>query len=68
MQGLNNLYNTQYFSSVIPETPYGSEQGLMDLVINVEEQNTTDIQFGLTFTAQAGTIPIIGFLKWNDFV
>ncbi len=66
MQGLNNLYNTQYFSSVIPETPYGSEQGLMDLVINVEEQNTTDIQFGLTFTAQAGTIPIIGFLKWND--
>jgi len=66
MQGLNNLYNTQYFSSVIPEMPYGSELGLMDLVINVEEQNTTDIQFGLTFTASAGTIPIIGFLKWND--
>jgi outer membrane protein insertion porin family len=38
----------------------------MDLVINVEEQNTTDVQFGLTFTASAGTIPIIGFLKWND--
>ena len=66
MQGLNNLYNTQYFSSVVPEMPYGSQQGLMDLVINVEEQNTTDIQFGLTFTASTGSIPIIGFLKWND--
>ena len=66
MTGLNNLYNTQYFSSVIPDMPYGSEVGLMDLVINVEEQNTTDIQFGLTFTASTGTIPILGFLKWND--
>ncbi|HAK45823.1 MAG TPA: outer membrane protein assembly factor BamA, partial [Spirochaeta sp.] len=66
MQGLNNLYNTQYFSSVVPDMPYGSELGLMDLVINVEEQNTTDIQFGLTFTPTAGSIPVIGFLKWND--
>ncbi len=66
MQGLNNLYNTRYFSSVVPDMPYGSELGLMDLVINVEEQNTTDIQFGLTFTAAAGSIPVIGFLKWND--
>ena len=66
MQGLNNLYNTRYFSSVVPDMPYGSELGLMDLVINVEEQNTTDIQFGVTFTASAGTIPILGFLKWND--
>ena len=66
MQGLNNLYNTRYFSSVVPDMPYGSELGLMDLVINVEEQNTTDIQFGLTFTAAAGSIPIVGFLKWND--
>ena len=66
MQGLNNLYNTRYFSSVVPDMPYGSELGLMDLVINVEEQNTTDIQFGLTFTAASDSIPIIGFLKWND--
>ncbi|MBI9108918.1 MAG: outer membrane protein assembly factor BamA [Spirochaetales bacterium] len=66
MQGLNSLYNTKYFSSIIPEMPYGSEMGLMDLVLNVEEQNTTDIQFGLTFTADAGTIPIIGFIKWSD--
>ncbi len=66
MQGLNNLYNTRYFSSVVPEMPYGSELGLMDLVLNVEEQNTTDIQFGVTFSAATGSIPIIGFLKWND--
>ena len=66
MEGLNNLYNTQYFSSVVPDMPYGSELGLMDLVINVEEQNTTDIQFGVTFTATTTSIPIIGFLKWSD--
>lgn len=66
MDGLGNLYNTQYFDSVIPETPQGSEAGLMDLVINVEEARTTDIQFGMTFTSQAGALPIVGFLKWND--
>ena len=66
MEGLNNLYNTRYFSSVVPDMPYGSELGLMDLVVNVEEQNTTDIQFGVTFTAAAGSIPVLGFLKWND--
>ncbi|MDC7125746.1 MAG: outer membrane protein assembly factor BamA [Spirochaetales bacterium] len=66
MQGLNNLYNTQYFSSVVPEMPYGSENGLMDLVVNVEEQNTTNIQFGVSFTSSAGDIPIVGFLKWSD--
>lgn len=67
MSGLNNLYNTQYFTSVIPEMPYGSEMGLMDLVINVEEQNTTDVQFGLTFTAsEDATFPVIGFINWSD--
>ncbi len=66
MQGLNNLYNTRYFTSVIPEMPYGSESGLMDLVINVEEDNTTDIQFGMTFTSTESSLPIIGFLKWTD--
>jgi outer membrane protein insertion porin family len=38
----------------------------MDLVINVEEAKTTNINFGLTFTGQAGEFPIVGFLKWTD--
>jgi outer membrane protein insertion porin family len=68
LDGMRNLYNLQYFSNVIPETPPGSEDSLMDLVFTVEEQPTTDIQFGLTFsgTADPDTFPISLLLKWND--
>ena len=66
IEGIQNLYNTGLFSSVAPETPYGSAAGLMDLVINVEEGKNTDIQFGVTFTGAAGDYPIAGFLKWNE--
>ncbi|MCK5198395.1 MAG: outer membrane protein assembly factor BamA, partial [Spirochaetales bacterium] len=64
--GIQNLYNTGLFSFVTPETPYGSAEGLMDLVINVEEGKNTDIQFGVTFTGSAGEYPVAGFLKWNE--
>jgi outer membrane protein insertion porin family len=68
MDGLRNLYNLQYFSMVTPDTPPGSTESLMDLVVNVEEQPTTDVQFGLTFsgTADPDTFPISGMIKWND--
>ncbi len=66
MEGMQNLYNLQYFSAIYPETPAGSENGLMDLIINVEEGKTTDIQFGLTFSADAGDIPVSAFVKWTD--
>jgi outer membrane protein insertion porin family len=68
MDGLRNLYNLQYFSMVTPDTPQGSADSLMDLVINVEEQPTTDIQFGLTFsgTADPDAFPVSGMIKWND--
>jgi outer membrane protein insertion porin family len=60
MDGMRNLYNLQYFSLVAPDTPGGSADNLMDLVINVEEQPTTDIQFGMTFsgTSEPDTLPI----------
>lgn len=45
-----NLYNLQFFSSVMPEYEMGSEANLVDLVFNVEEQSTTTFQFGLTFS------------------
>ncbi|MEE8592329.1 MAG: outer membrane protein assembly factor BamA, partial [Spirochaetia bacterium] len=49
LQGLRNLYNLQYFTAVQPETPPGSAEGLMDLVINVEEGSTANINFGIMF-------------------
>ena len=66
LEGLRNLYNLQYFSAVIPDTPEGSEEGLMDLVINVEEGKTTDINFGISFSAAGGDFPVMGFVKWVD--
>ncbi|MDR2019358.1 MAG: outer membrane protein assembly factor BamA [Treponema sp.] len=68
MDGLRNLYNLQYFSNVIPDNPPGSTDSLMDLIITVEEQPTTDIQFGLTFsgTSDPDTFPIAGMIKWTD--
>ncbi|MDZ7793349.1 MAG: outer membrane protein assembly factor BamA [Spirochaetia bacterium] len=66
ISGMRNLYNTGLFADVAPETPYGSAEGLMDLVVNVEEAKTTNINFGITFTGQAGEFPVIGFLRWND--
>jgi outer membrane protein insertion porin family len=40
----------------------------MDLVFTVEEQPTTDIQFGLTFsgTSDPDAFPVSLMLKWND--
>jgi len=66
IEGIQNLYNTGLFSTVAPETPYGSAEGLMDLVINVEEGKNTDIQFGVTFTGASSSYPVSGFLKWNE--
>lgn len=50
MIGLRNLFNTRYFSSVVPEPVQGSEENLVDLVVSVEEQSTTSVNFGLTFS------------------
>jgi outer membrane protein insertion porin family len=68
MDGMRNLYNLQYFSLVAPDTPFGSADNLMDLIFNVEEQPTTDIQFGLTFsgTSDPEAFPVSGMIKWND--
>ena len=68
MNGLRNLYNLQFFSAVNPETPPGSTDALMDLVINVEEQPTTDVQFGFTFSGSSDpdTFPVSVMARWND--
>ena len=68
MDAMRNLYNLQYFSIVIPDTLPGSSENLMELVFTVEEQPTTDIQLGITFSGSADpdTFPISGLIKWND--
>jgi outer membrane protein insertion porin family len=68
MEGHRNLMNLQYFSSVIPDMAPGSSDSLMDLVFTVEEQPTTDIQLGITFSGSSDpdAFPISGLIKWND--
>lgn len=50
INGVRNLYNLQYFSNVIPDLQQGSEADLVDLVFSVEEQSTTTLNFGMTFS------------------
>ncbi len=64
-EGVQNLNNLQYFSAVNPETPQGSVEGLMDLVINVEEAQTADITFGVSFGG-GSEFPISAQVGWND--
>jgi len=68
MDAMRNLYNLQYFSSVIPDSLTGSSENLMELVFTVEEQPTIDVQLGITFSGSADpdTFPISGLIKWND--
>lgn len=65
VSGIRNLYNLQYFGIVNPETPQGSADGLMDLVLNVEEGKTADISFGLAFSGTSD-FPISAQIKWSD--
>jgi len=64
IEGLRNIYNLQYFTNVSPETPQGSAPGLMDLIINVEETSTADINMGVTFSGTE--YPISGTVKWSE--
>ncbi|WP_257225367.1 outer membrane protein assembly factor BamA [Treponema parvum] len=66
--GLRNLYNLQYFSGVVPDVTPGSEENLVNLVVSVEEQSTTSIEFGLTFSGvtDPDDLPFALFLKWQD--
>ncbi|MDR2965435.1 MAG: outer membrane protein assembly factor BamA [Treponema sp.] len=68
MDAMRNLYNLQYFSMIIPDTLQGSSENLMDLVFTVEEQMTTTIQLGITFSGSADpeTFPISGMFEWTD--
>lgn len=66
--GLRNLYNLQYFSAVVPDIVPGSEENLVDLIVTVEEQSTTSIEFGVTFSgvSDPDDLPFALFVKWQD--
>ncbi len=66
LESLRNLYNTQYFSSIIPEYEPGSQEQYVDLIIGLEEQSTASIQFGLTYAPSTNGFPIIGLVNWSD--
>ena len=66
VEGHQNLLNTQYFSSILPDVRQGSGEGLVDVIFNVEEGRTTNIEFGITFSGASTGIPIIGVIGWND--
>lgn len=65
---LRSLYNTQYFSSVVPDVTPGSENNLVDLVFTVEEQSTTSLDFGLTFSgvSDPDEFPVSLYTKIQD--
>ncbi|MFW6368457.1 MAG: outer membrane protein assembly factor BamA [Spirochaetota bacterium] len=66
-EGLRNLANTQYFTNVEHEIPEGSAPGLLDLVLNVEEAPTTDLNLGLSFGGGGvDDFPISGQVGWRD--
>lgn len=66
--GLRNLYNTQYFSQIYPEVTPGSEDNLVDLVLDVSEQSTTTLDFGVTFSgvSDPDQFPVSLFAKIQD--
>ncbi len=66
--GLRNLYNLQFFSAVVPDVMPGTEENLVELVLNVEEQSTTTLEFGLTFSGvtDPDQLPVSLYIKWQD--
>ncbi len=66
--GLRSLYNLQFFSAIIPEIVQGSEENLIDIILNVEEQSTVGVEFGVTFSGvtDPDSWPVSLFAKWSD--
>ncbi len=65
---LRNLLNLRYFSSVVPEVAPGSEQDLINVAINVEDQSTANVQFGITFSgiSDPNAFPLSVFAQWEE--
>ncbi|MGI5066590.1 outer membrane protein assembly factor BamA [Treponema putidum] len=68
MNSFRNLANLRYFSAVLPDVLPGSEPDLVDVILNVEEQSTAGIQFGVTFSGSPDpdTFPMSVFAQWEE--
>jgi outer membrane protein insertion porin family len=64
IQGYQYLQNLQFFKTVSPDTQQGSAFGLMNVIFNLEETSTADINFGIIFSG--GNFPVSGTIKWNE--
>lgn len=66
--GLRNLYNTQYFSAIVPDFAQGSEYNLIDMTMTVEEAQTANIEFGVAFTGISNVheMPVSAFVNLTD--
>ena len=67
INGLRNLMNLRYFSNIVPDAQPGTEDNLYDLIFSVEEQSTSSVQFGVTFSGATGetgnVMPVSMFVK-----
>ncbi len=68
MNSFRNLFNLRYFSSIVPDVQQGSEQDLIDVIVNVEEQSTANAQFGISFAgvSDPDAFPMSVFAKWEE--
>lgn len=66
--GMRNLMNLQFFSSVVPDILPGSEDDLVNIVMNVEDTSTTSIELGMAFSglADANSFPVSIYANWGD--
>ncbi len=61
----NRLISLRYFKSVEPEIKAGESEGLVDVLINVEENPFRDVHVGATFGGST-EFPLSLFLSWNQ--
>ena len=68
IESLRNLFNLRYFSTVTPDIRQGSEANLVDIILNVEEQSTASVNFGLTFSGISDTnsFPLSLIAQWQE--
>lgn len=68
INSLRNLFNLRYFSSIVPDVQQGSERDLIDIVFNVEDQNTATVNFGISFSgiSDPSAFPMSVFAQWEE--
>lgn len=61
-----NIYNTGIVKSVNAQLLPGSTTDTVVLLLEIEEGNQVELQFGATFGGTVEGFPISGFLQWSD--